>query len=96
MIRTRERLFSNLKKAGISKQSVCQIFRGKIDEKSEQVDICTIPFEKKTSFKVIIIGGAMEYGGLPSDKIYSFSRSTMSEFVYLGIDSSITGHVCKF
>ena len=33
---------------------------------------------------IIVVGGAMEYGGLPSDRIYSFSRSTQSEFVYLG------------
>ena len=33
---------------------------------------------------IIVVGGAMEYAGLPSDRIYSFSRSTQSEFVYLG------------
>ena len=33
---------------------------------------------------IIVVGGAMEYAGNPSSVIYSFSRSTQSEFVYLG------------
>ena len=33
---------------------------------------------------IIVVGGAMEYAGNPSSAIYSFSRSTQSEFVYLG------------
>ena len=33
---------------------------------------------------ILVVGGAMEYAGNPSSAIYSFSRSTQSEFVYLG------------
>ena len=33
---------------------------------------------------MIIIGGASGIGGMASNKIYSFSRSTQSDFVYLG------------
>ena len=36
-----------MKKAGIFKIKAPSNFRGKIEEKSQKVDICTNPFEKK-------------------------------------------------
>ena len=38
-----------------------------------------------SSDTIIVVGGATSFGGMPSNKIYSLSKSSMSEFVFLGV-----------
>jgi len=59
---------------GNSKQMLRQIFRGKIDEKSEQLDICTNPIKKKLPLLFVSISAYIFLFKLGVN-ILSFSRA---------------------